>query len=65
MQLGSLVIGAFPYDEIIQVTKISVVIEAVLAGLASGKMSTGSILNGFKHILILVTISFILFNVLI
>jgi len=63
--MGGIEIGVFPYDEVIQATKISVVIEAVLAGLASGKMSTGSVLNGFIHMLILVTASFILFTVLI
>jgi len=65
MQMGSMVVGVFPYEEVIQVTKISVVIEAILAGLASGKMSTGSVLNGFKHMPILVTASFILFTMLI
>jgi len=38
------------------------IVEAIFGGLAGGKMSSGSLKHGFKHVLVLTVISFVVFN---
>lgn len=51
-----------PKEALFQVFFYMGMVEAVFAGLAGGKMSTGTIKQGFTHAVVLASITFIIFN---
>ena len=51
-----------PIEKYTQAFLYMAVIEGIFAGLAGGKMSSGSMKQGLKHALVLTVISFIVFN---
>ena len=54
-----------PEEALFQVFFYLGMIEAIFSGLAGGKMSTGTIRDGFMHVVVLATLSFVVFNFLI
>ncbi len=60
--LGFLGAKPVPVETYSQIFLYMATVEAIFGGLAGGKMSSGSIKHGFKHVLVLSVISFIVFN---
>ena len=56
------VVNPTPIEVYIQIFLYMGVVEAFFSGLVGGKMSTGFLKNGLKHVTILTVISFIVFN---
>jgi len=57
------IVNPTPIEVYIQIFLYMGVVEAFFGGLTGGKMSTGFLKNGLKHVTILTVISFIVFNV--
>jgi flagellar protein FlaJ len=60
--LGFLGAKPVPVETYSQIFLYMAIVEAVFGGLAGGKMSSGSLKHGFKHVLVLTVISFVVFN---
>jgi len=60
--LGFLGAKPVPVETYSQIFLYMAIVEAVFGGLAGGKMSSGSVKHGLKHVLVLTVISFIVFN---
>jgi flagellar protein FlaJ len=60
--LGFLGAKPVPVETYSQIFLYMAIVEAIFGGLAGGKMSSGSLKHGFKHVLVLSVISFIVFN---
>jgi len=61
---GLAFVGAKPVsvESYSQIFLYMAIVEAIFGGLAGGKMSSGSLKHGFKHVLVLTVISFVVFN---
>jgi len=60
--LGFLGAKPVPVETYSQIFLYMAIVEAVFGGLAGGKMSSGSVKHGLKHVLVLTVISFVIFN---